>query len=199
MPEVPDIYVLPPWSKSLAGPVVSTIARDSELSPFSLGPCDLYDGIKSRNLQNAWEYTKVYPEHLDSRGDPTLDYWLWAQTGWKSRKPVKNPMGDRLPSFHLWEGKQIGLVQARAYIFVPLYAQAVKQTEAYQHLKELWETCQKRSVNLTILDYDAHNHHAYGLDLSKVLMNPGRQMGHGFVLAMLLKDDPALKLCRLSE
>jgi hypothetical protein len=35
------------------------------------------------------------------------------------------------------------------------------------------------------------------MSLSQVLNNPAKSMGHGFVLAMLLTDDAALRECEI--
>jgi hypothetical protein len=45
------------------------------------------------------------------------------------------------------------------------------------------------------MDFDAY---PYGcMSFSEVLNNPDKAMGHGFVLAMLLTNDAALKECKL--
>jgi hypothetical protein len=45
------------------------------------------------------------------------------------------------------------------------------------------------------MDFDAYE---YGsMSLSEVLNNPAKSMGHGFVLAMLLTNDTALRECEI--
>ena len=45
------------------------------------------------------------------------------------------------------------------------------------------------------MDFDAYEYGA--MSFSEVLNNTEESMGHGFVLAMLLTQDPALKECEL--
>src|SRR3982751_3863034 len=102
------ITVLPVWEAKKIEPreglvVVSTVSHSNygwerELSPFNLGPCELYDGIKSKVMENAWQYSKVYPIHATCVSDevnavPTDDYWEWAEDGWNKDNAVRYPMG----------------------------------------------------------------------------------------------------------
>ena len=49
------------------------------LSPFYLKAGFLYelDGKEyfAKNVENAWQFAKVYKEHLDSNGNPSYLYW----------------------------------------------------------------------------------------------------------------------------
>ena len=55
-----------------------------ELSPMLLGPCNLYKGFKAKRVENAWQYSKVYAQHIDADGFPTMEYFEWAYTGWNN-------------------------------------------------------------------------------------------------------------------
>lgn len=188
------VRVLRLWDKMPEGSyVVSTVSKsqtawERQLSPFVLGPCDLYDELTSRNMENAWQFAKVYREHLD--GDKIRpEYWEWAYRGWDDRRAHRYPMGKgRRPEFSLWCGERLGYVEARKRIYVMLYAEAVMRTQAYLHLRRLLN----KHKDLTLLDYDAYDHHAMGMSLTDVLNNPHRKMGHAFVLAMLLTSDRAI-------
>ncbi len=46
-----------------------------KLSPFFLGPVMINDR-KCMNVENAWQFSKVYPDHIDSNGDPTEEYFI---------------------------------------------------------------------------------------------------------------------------
>lgn len=124
------------------------------LSPFFLGPVPLYDGLVAKNVENAWQYSKVpplegqcwscdgltltrrthvsvvqvYKQHTDPvTGEPTAEYWAWAKEGWANPKPVRFPMGrGAKPEYSYWEGKKYGYVAARKKIYCPLYASLVR-------------------------------------------------------------------------
>ena len=40
-------------------------------SPFLLGPCKLYGPYGAFNVENAWQYAKVYKDQADLEGNPT--------------------------------------------------------------------------------------------------------------------------------
>ncbi len=86
-------------------------------SPFRLGPVTLYDGHTARNVENAWQFSKVYSEHLGHDGAPTSDWWLWAKAGWANAKAQRYPMGKgRVPVFSWWAGEKLGVVPAPAHL-----------------------------------------------------------------------------------
>lgn len=178
--------------------VISTVSKQTgfydQLSPFILGPCELYHGRISLNMENAWQYAKVYKEHLTSTGILRMSYWQWAEQGWNNPRAVRYPM-DRgaKPEYSLWNSKRLGYIEARKRIYGPLYAEAVQKTDAWQRLQDAY--CDNRTI--VLLDYDAYDHSSVGMSLTDVLNNPKRKMGHAFVLAMLLQNDPALKQMRL--
>jgi hypothetical protein len=173
--------------------VVNTTARSglwSDLSPFKLGPCDLYGGRVSVNVENAWQYAKLYACHADEEGNPTDAYWRWAEEGWANPRAVRYPMGrGARPLCSLWNGQRLGYIEARKQIYGPLYAAAVTRTEGWRALQRVY---QEEGV-LVLRDYDGYDHAALGMSLGEVLNNPTRKMGHAFVLAMLLAQDEALQ------
>lgn len=173
---------------------VSTVSKAgkewSELSPFLLGPCELYSGYVAKNMENGWQYSKVYSEHNTATQMPNFEYWKWAEEGWNNPRAVRYPMGKgRKPEYSWWDGVGYGYISARKKIYAPLYARAVVKTQAFKKLRQLYEC----NENLILLDYDAYNHHELGMSLTDVLNYPNKKMGHAFVLAMLLTNDDALK------
>lgn len=42
-------------------------------SPFYLGPCTLPGGTVAKNMENAWQYAKVYPQQLVDPNDKNSD------------------------------------------------------------------------------------------------------------------------------
>lgn len=180
--------------------VVSTVSNSvkawqRELSPFILGPCKLYDGTFSTNMENAWQYSKVYDRHghIDYNENPTKAYFNWARKGWNKQRADRYPMGKgAIPEYSWWNGRKLGYVQARKRIYGPLYARAVMKTTAFIRLGQLY----RMHRLLVLLDYDAYDHIADGMTLTDVLNNEDQKMGHAFVLAMLLQDDKALNQFR---
>jgi len=178
-------------------PVINTCCNNrndwqNDLSPFALGPVRLYGDLKAENMENAWQYAKVYQVHADSMGNANMKYWQWAQEGWDNKKAVRYPMGrGAKPLYSLWEGKKLGYVEARKQIYAPLYIRAVRETQGYQILKELYET----QETLIFRDFDGWNQGT--MSLTEVLNNPAKKMGHAFVLKMLLTNDEALKQINL--
>jgi len=162
----------------------------SDLSPFKLGPCGLYDGKVAKRHENGWQYAKVYKCHADSHNNPTDAYWRWAEEGWDNPRAVRYPMGrGAVPLYSLWQGERLGYIDARKRIYAPLYIKAVRDTAGFAHLRQMYETMPE----LAFRDFDGYDHDKLGLSLTEVLNLPRRKMGHAFVLKMLLTNDPALQ------
>ncbi len=168
--------------------VINTTSRSFDwskgLSPFFCGPIDLYNGYKSHNVENAWQYSKVYYNHIDEDDNPTADYFAWAQTGWNKIKADRYPMGKGVkPLFSYWNGEKLSYVEARKKIYIPLYAKAVKKTFAFKKLQEAYKT----NENIYLRDFDAHNLTPGTFNYWDLWNNPDIKVGHGYVLAMLLE------------
>lgn len=157
------------------------------LSPFFLGPVPLYPGAplkEAKNMENLWQFSKVYLSQVDSDQNPTQEYWSWATRGWGSPRAERYPMGKgSVPLYSLWEGRQLPYLEARKTIYSPSYAKAVVGTEAFDRLLNLYKT----TGRVTLWDFDGYDHTALGMSLRDVLNCPTRKMGHAFVLAYLLE------------
>jgi len=175
--------------------VVNPTSRSAEqwsrgLSPFFVGPVPLFDGYTSRCVENAWQFCKVYAEHATPTGEPTEAYWEWARAGWASEKAQRFPMGrGKAPLYSLWGSERLGYIEARKRIYAPLYAEAVRHTEAFQQLQRLYETAVHRGKPLVLVDFDGWDHVGQGFTLREVIEQPRPKMGHAFVLAGLLEND----------
>ena len=55
------------------------------LSPMLVGPVEA-NGITCKNVENAWQYSKVYYEHVDQYMEPTQQYYTWRNNGYQDRK-----------------------------------------------------------------------------------------------------------------
>lgn len=177
----------PPEHMGVIDPTSRSQGWDRELSPFLLGPVELYRGFWSQNVENAWQYSKVYREFLDGNGDPHASYWNWARRGWSRVQAVRYPMGKGMtPVYSYWDGEKLDYVQARKKIYCPLYARAVEQSPAWGKLVRLYEMLKKRDIPLVIRDFDVYDMDAAGVTYQQVINDPTKKMGHGFVLAMML-------------
>lgn len=177
--------------KNVKGKAIDTTSHSGEwqeLSPFFLGPCPLYTIYVALNVENGWQFAKVYAHHNGADGSPTPDYWTWALNGWSDKKAHRYPMGKGAkPLYSWWNGKKLDYIEARKRIYAPLYAHAVVRTTAFDELKRL----HNKGTDLILRDYDGYDHS--GKSLSDVLNDPKKKMGHAFVLKMLLTNDPAIK------
>lgn len=167
--------------------VINTTSRSSGwsrgLSPFFLGPVKLYGDYVSQNVENAWQYSKCFVNHLDENNEPGKTYFEWAQKGWSKRVADRYPMGrGAKPLYSLWDGEKLSYIEARRKIYIPIYSNAVRNTIAFQKLKETFE-----STDFLILqDFDAHNIDVVNYDINKLIDNENIKVGHGYVLAMML-------------
>jgi hypothetical protein len=147
----------------------------------------LYSGAKPKqahNVENAWQFAKVYPRYVDKNENPTEEYFDWARDGWSHRRAIRYPMGKGvIPLYSWWEGEKLSYVEARKRIYVPLYTKAVVQTRTFEKLKEIHE----KNDEIWLWDFDGYDHVKLGMTLKEVLNDPTRKMGHAFVLAMILE------------
>ena len=167
-------------------PVVNTTSRGTwkGLSPFYIGPCPLYEdqGV-SLNMENAWQYSKVYAQHVGPDGRPTPAYFEWARDGWSNQRAVRYPMGRGVkPEFSWWgeEHGQVSYVEARKLIYIPLYVRAVSRTADFHRLRALYRT----AGSLVLWDFDGWTS---GMTFKAKLNDPSRPLGHGHILAALLE------------
>lgn len=165
-----------------------------DLSPFILGPCKLWGGHQATRMENAWQFSKVYKQHVGDDGWPTEEWGEWAYNGWADSRAHRYPMGrGRKPEYSYWEvdGKprKMLYIEARKTIYAPLYAKAVIKTEGFKRLKKAYE----ESELLVLRDFDGWDYTKKSMTLSEVLNLQNKIMGHACVLAMLLTKDKALK------
>lgn len=178
------VLVIGPGQKVKGKPLLDVTSRSAiwskELSPFFLGPCPLYGKFNAVNMENAWQYAKVYPEFLSETGEILPTYKEWSTHGWKLKRAVRYPMGQgAVPAFSLWDGERLDYIQARKKIYIPLYREAVKKTRAWKLLKLFFED----KKEIVLFDFDGHGD---SRTLRQVLNDPTKKMGHGYVLAMML-------------
>lgn len=148
-----------------------------------MGPVDLYGEHISKNVENAWQYSKVYIQHTDSDGYPSQTYFAWAENGWSFSRANRYPMGKGAkPLYSWWDGQILSYLEARRIIYAPLYYKAVRKTPAFKRLTEQYA----REGELWLWDFDGYDHHALNMNYKDVLNCETKKMGHAFVLAMML-------------
>lgn len=188
-----SIKVVNMYTKITDGTSVNTTASSGQwagLSPFIIGPIEMYDGLTSRNFENCWQFAKVYQKFADQTGEPLDTYWDWAKKGWNDQKAHRYPMGKgKRPLYSLWKGKRLGYIEARKEIYGPLYAKYVQETESYQDLKRLYES----GEDIILRDYDGYDHEKLGMSLTDVLNHYRKKMGHAFILKALLTNDTMIE------
>lgn len=168
--------------------VINTTSRSDTwskgLSPFFCGPCDLYDGHVALNVENAWQYSKVFEYYLEEDGSVGERYFKWAQEGWANPRAVRYPMEKgTVPLYSYWDGETYSYTEARQKIYIPLYSKAVQKTDAFEKLKKIYDA----GGDLYLRDFDAHSLPPNTFNYWDLWNNPKIKVGHGYVLAMLLE------------
>lgn len=168
--------------------LINTTSRSDNwsrgLSPFFCGPVDLCGGYRSLNVENCWQYAKVYEYYTNAQGDPDERYFKWAQEGWNSQRASRYPMGKGVkPLYSYWDGEKLGYIEARKKIYIPIYSKAVQETFAFKKLKEMHEA----GADLYLWDFDGYAHKAVGMSYEDAINNPNKSLGHAFVIGMLIE------------
>lgn len=170
--------------------IIEVTSRSSiwtqRFSPFFLGPCEIAEGVYSANMENAWQYSKVYTRHVGPDSRPTKEWFRWARTGFAKSRADRYPMGRGAhPEYSYWQKELLDYVEARQRIYIPLYSQAVREhaRPELERLKKMLEELE----NIAILDFDAYRYDLEGMELKDVILRTDKKMGHGFVLAMILE------------
>lgn len=185
-----SVMVVSPRDRAPAGfTVINTTSRDnSMLSPFNLGPIELYDGT-ARNLENAWQFSKVYKE-FDSEGSPTPEYFKWAQKGWADTYAHRYPYGKgAVPLYSYWRDSngahKWGYIEARKNIYFPLYAKAIVKTDVFKELQKRVES----GEHIALWDFDGYDHVGRGMTYKDVVHSEKYKCGHAFVVYGLLTGE----------
>jgi hypothetical protein len=157
-----------------------------ELSPFFLGPVKLYSYFYSYNMENAWQYSKVYSQYAGRNNYPMPEYFAWATSGWADKKAHRYPMGLKgvKPLYSFWDGEQFTYVEARKRIYAPLYHKLVVKTDAYKKLQDMYSAGEE----IWLWDFDGYNHQQIGMSYGEVINSQERKMGHAFIIAMSLEN-----------
>jgi hypothetical protein len=181
--------------------VIDTTSRSTNwtkgLSPFILKGGHLYKEYYSKNVENAWQASKVYSEFLDKNGNPSEEYFKWALNIWNSDYAYRYPMGKgRIPEYSYWDGEKLSYVEARKKIYIPIYSRAVKESDAFKKLIYLYKNEEK---DIYLIDFDGYNHVKINKTLDEVINDPNKKMGHAFVIYAILTEIIKKKEMKIKE
>jgi ribA/ribD-fused uncharacterized protein len=194
-----NLIVVSPRDKVPDGfTVINTTSHDKgnlgkQFSPFYLSNIPVYEGQLSKNLENAWQFSKVYSEYADISGNPTPEYFQWAKKGWndsfahryangKGNIPLYSYWKTLNTNNNTWEEHKWDYVTARKNIYFPLYAKAIAETSAFQELEQRV----KQGEKIALWDFDGYDHASRNMSYEDVVNSPDYKCGHAFVLYGLL-------------
>lgn len=160
-----------------------------------VGPCYLYGNRYARNVENTWQFSKVYRSYVETvSGEPIADWWEWSEQGFNQERGVRYPMGKgQVPLYSYWNGEHLSYVEARKQIYVPKYQAAVRGTEAFYELRKL-----HKKHHIALWDFDV----AYTEDdplenFKSVINDKTKKLGHGYVIQAMLLLTPHFDLSDL--
>lgn len=155
-----------------------------ELSPFFLGPCTTPSGIEFQNMENLWQFSKVYPQlgHVNDKGLPSDEWRAWHKHGAADTRARRYPAGKgQVPAYSWWNRHCLSYIAARKMIYIPEYAKLAAQTDLYKQLRREY----RKGANIVIRDYDAYS--IWGTDTKLIdVFSSTRRAGHGFVISGVL-------------
>jgi hypothetical protein len=192
---VSKIWVLPFWDKFTPDKdfvVVNTTTKSKNwsqyLSPMHVGIIFSDNGI-ALNMENFWQYAKVYKNQVDENNNPTQEYFNWKNCGYNKKWADRYPAGKgAIPLYTLYCGEKLGYIEARKRLYTTYYADAVQKTDSFKKLKEIWIDCLMNNKDLILQDFDAYNHRVLKYTWENILNDEERKMGHAFVLAKVLSE-----------
>lgn len=155
------------------------------LSPFNKTDIYCYDNLFSKNVENAWQFSKVYKKY-DNLGEPSEEWFKWRDKGFLDSWAHRYPMGKgAIPEYSWWDGEKLGYIEARKNIYFPLYIKSIENNKDLEVLKEKVN----KGKRLAIRDFDCYNFKKIKLTLKDVINNPSLKAGHGFCVYHLLTGE----------
>jgi len=159
--------------------------RFVNLSPFIRRDVYCYDDIYSKNIENAWQYSKVYSKYNNNGKPSSIWFTEFRDKGFNLEVANRYPLGrdNREDYYFYWNGDILDRREARYLIYIPLYSKYVGETEEYKELKHLYE----KNTRIAIRDFDTYD--IGKRDIFKdIVDNINRPLGHGFVLYLMLNN-----------
>lgn len=186
------VRVCGPKDKITKYPVLNVTTSGKKwriFSPMLMGPVSLYGDIQATNVENAWQFSKVYEKHVDAGGNPSLEWFKWSLKGFHSSWAHRYPMGKGAkPLYSYYNNRKLNYIEARKEIYIPLYQKTMNAT-AYLDLLYTVQDLLKHNECVYLWDYDGYDNIAKNMTLEDVVNCEKYKMGHAFVLAMMLNGD----------
>lgn len=193
---LPNLMVVSPRDAVPEGfTVLNTTSQDKNIgvqfSPFYLKDIPLYEGKTAKNMENAWQFAKVYKEFADEHGNPTDKYFEWANKGWNDSFAHRYANGKgNVPLYSYWKTFKDGqwqehrydYVTARKEIYFPLYAKAIYHSQAFKDLEQRVASGEK----IALWDFDGYDHVKRNMSYEDVVNSDKYKCGHAFVIYGLL-------------
>jgi len=154
-----------------------------QLSPFVLGYVQVDSGLWSLNLENAWQYSKVFAEHLDEQGEPSDEWFAFRDEGFARKNAVHFPMGRGAKhKYAYYNGEKLGAFDARVKMFIPWYLELAKETEAWSWLEAEY----RAGKRILLRDFGAIDNIEHRKTFDQCLADPHTKLCHGYILASAL-------------
>ena len=156
-----------------------------ELSPFMNRQVSNKEGIIAQNMENLWQFSKVYKSHINHDGSIKDEYFRWRLKGFNSKFAQRYPMGKGIkPEFLLWGEERLSYVEAREKVYFPKYEESIRDTDIFNDLVDLYRS----KLDIAIRDFDVYRFDPTMLTIEDIVKNPYKKAGHGFVIYKMLRD-----------
>lgn len=163
------------------------------LSPMALGPVQHgQDGLPdAMNIENYHQFNKVFPNEVDSNGDPLPIFFERQLQGYLDRTPHRHKFplhmmkqlgqgNKNTPLFSLHDGKRYTYVESRQF-YCKQYEMLAKETKEFKELQKMIAD----GINLMIVGYDGYQD-GVTQPLMDHYLDPSKPFGHELVLYSLL-------------
>ena len=165
--------------------VLNTTSRSKDwarqFSPFLCqGPIELY-GLTAHNVENFFQFGKVYEEHLDKPQE-----WLrWRAAGFADKKPWRYPMSKGRKPLFAYVNKELGrlgYIDGRKLVYLPAYLQKLDRY-CQEPIGRLMKMAEEQDVWLWDFDgYDSDE------PFETLLNNEKKNLGHAFLVRQYCYD-----------
>jgi hypothetical protein len=172
--------------------VINTTSRSVDggkiFSPFFIGDVNFENGY-AKNVENAWQYSKVWKEHINEDGSIKDEYYKWREEGFNNSKAIRYPMGKGNDAeFSLLGEKRMGYQEAKDKIYKKIYIEAFKNNKkAVAIIKELVNEAISKGYNLAFKDFDVNLDTWLNNDLNDIIYSNAK-CGHGYLVAQVAKN-----------
>jgi hypothetical protein len=163
--------------------VVNTTSRSKDFgkafSPFmNQGPIKL-GNLTAHNVENMWQFTKVYKEHVND-----FAAWKkWRDDGLKDTFAHRYPMGKgRKPEFSFFMKKKMDYITARKNLYIPAYKQKLEKycQRQINTLIDMLTVC-----DVWLWDFDVRITEE---SFEEIVNNSEHNLGHAFIIKKYVYD-----------